>query len=75
MKHLKPLTVDRFEGEYAILIDNIGRSYDVLRDELPGDSLEGDVLHENGGIFIVDEELTKEKREKIQRLREQLSQK
>lgn len=75
LNHLKPYVVDRFEGSYAILIDKYCSSFDVLRDELPPDTREGDVLHENEGAFIVDEEATRIKREKIQRIHERLMKK
>jgi hypothetical protein len=73
MNHLKAYVLDRFEGQYAILLDSYGRAYDVLRDELTPDIREGDVLHENDGIYEIDEELTKEKREKLQKIKEELT--
>lgn len=73
MNHLKLYVVDRFEGQYAILVDSYSKTYDVLRDELPSEVREGDILHENEGQFIIDEEATKEKREKIRKFREELS--
>lgn len=72
MNHLKLYSVDRFEGQYAILVDNYSKAYDVLRDELPSDVREGDILNENEGQYVIDEEATKEKREKIHKIREEL---
>lgn len=72
MNHLKLYVVDRFEGQYAILVDSYSKTYDVLRDELPSDVREGDMLHDNEGQFVIDEEATKEKREKIHKMREEL---
>ncbi|HEX2938786.1 MAG TPA: DUF3006 domain-containing protein [Ruminiclostridium sp.] len=68
MEHLKEYVLDRFEGEYAILEDNSGRMFDVLREELPLDLKEGDVLHENAGEFVVDEKATADKREKLKKI-------
>lgn len=72
MNHLKLYSVDRFEGQYAVLVDSYSKSYDVLRDELPPDVREGDMLHEDEGRFVIDEEATKEKREKIHKIRQEL---
>jgi hypothetical protein len=73
MNHLKTYVVDRYEGEYAVLIDGFGKAYDVLRDELPVDTREGDVMNENDGVYVFDEESTKEKREKIQKIKETMT--
>ena len=73
MKHLKTYVLDRYEGSYAVLTDSFGKTYDVLRDELPNDVREGDLLTENEGIYIYDEKLTAEKREKLQQLSDELT--
>jgi hypothetical protein len=75
MNHLKIYVVDRFEGAYAVLEDNSGRTYDVLCDELPENLREGDVLHENEGAYLLDEKLTEEKRTKLQRINDALTKK
>ncbi len=73
MNHLKDFVVDRFECSYVVLIDNHGTNYDVLRDELPEDIREGDVMNETDGVYVYDEIATKEKRKKIQKLKEELT--
>lgn len=73
MNHLKTYIVDRYEGEYAVLIDGFGKVYDVLRDELPSDTREGDVMNESDGVYVFDEESTKEKREKLQKIKETIT--
>lgn len=73
MKHLKTYVLDRYEGSYGVLEDQSGRLYDVLRDELPPDVREGDVLHESEGAYVVDQKATEEKRESLRRISEELS--
>lgn len=53
--------VDRFEGQYAVLETDSGMKT-VLRNELPADAREGDVLSGSGGIYSVDREKTAERR-------------
>lgn len=72
-KHLKTFTIDRFEGAYAILEDNFGRTYDVLKEELPQDSHEGDILNEIEGAYVVNEEATQAKREELRKISERLT--
>lgn len=68
MHHLKTYSVDRFEGRYVILEDENGKIYDVLREELPEDIREGDILRDNGGYFFVDEEETAKQRKKLKEI-------
>ena len=75
MNHLKAYVLDRYEGAYAVLEDSTGRTYDVLRDELPADIREGDVLHENEGTYIIDEKATEEKRIKLKKISDSLTKK
>ena len=71
--HLKTYVVDRYEGAYAVLLDSYGKAFDVLRDELPKDVREGDILNEKEGIYVYDEEQTAKKRAKLQRLSDALT--
>lgn len=57
--------IDRYEGEYAILLDTNSRQFDVLIDDLPKNSQVGDIFHFDEGIFISNEEFTQEQREKF----------
>lgn len=58
--------IDRYEGEYAVLLDTKGRQFDVLSDELPEGATVGDILIDNDGMFVFNEEATKIAREKIE---------
>jgi hypothetical protein len=73
LEHFRTFVVDRFEGEYAILSDSIGKNYDVLREDLPKETREGDVLHEDEGAYVFDEVRTTESREKLKRLYDELA--
>jgi hypothetical protein len=75
MDHLEAYVLDRYEGEYAVLQNKNGRTFDVLRDELPLNVREGDILHENEGSFVMDEKLTQESREKLKKLYADLAKK
>ena len=71
--HLRTFVIDRYEGAYAILQDNFGKMYDVLRDELPISSHEGDILNENYGEYVFDEKATEISREKMQNISDALT--
>lgn len=58
--------IDRFEGEYAV-IEHGCVTFNVPRCALPEDIKEGDVLK-----VIVDEELTWQRKQKIQKLFDKL---
>lgn len=75
VEHLRTYVVDRFEGRYAILEDSSGRLYDVLRNELPEDLREGDVLHSDNGQFTIDKEATEKERAKIKKIFDNLVEK
>ncbi len=65
-------SLDRFEGEWAVLVDEAGESRDVLRTRLPSDAAEGDMLREQAGAFVADAEATAARRAEILRLQEKL---
>lgn len=65
------LIIDRFEGDYAILEDN-NNHYEIKKSELPQGCREGDVIISQDGIYIIDEEQTRLRREAIQKLQRSL---
>lgn len=73
LEHARIFAVDRFEGQYAVLTDKSGKTYDVLRQELPKGTREGDVLHEDAGTYYVDEVRTAESRKKLKQLYDELA--
>lgn len=58
--------VDRIEGEHVILEAYDGFIKEVKSEKIQGSFKEGDVLLIDGEYFKVSEELTKERRKKIE---------
>ena len=61
---MKKFIVDRFEEEYAVLEKEEGGTIDVLKSDLP-DVKEGDVVIYEDGIYTVDYEETRKRKELI----------
>ncbi len=57
--------IDRFEGGFAVLEEDGGDHIDVPREQTPGNAHEGDVLEQAETGFIIREDLTRERRERI----------
>lgn len=53
--------IDRFEGEYAILVSENGR-ISILREQLPPEVAEGDVLICKNDSYLINKEATSRKR-------------
>ncbi len=51
-------SIDRFEGELAVLIDDEGRTVTISRVALPSGAAEGDVLSRGSGGFCLEKEET-----------------
>lgn len=70
---MERLTIDRFEGAFALCEDSSGNMHDLPREAVPSHAKEGDilVLQPDGG-YIVDEQATKSRREKVRSLFESL---
>lgn len=68
-------SIDRFEGEYAVLQNMQGQNFDLPRSEIPENAKEGDMLIEYGGVYSIDEKLTQERKEKIARLKNRIRRK
>ena len=58
--------IDRIEGDYAVCEAYDGFMIEIKSDKIHGSFKEGDVLLKDGDFFNVSEELTKERREKIE---------
>lgn len=57
--------VDRIEGKFVVIESEDSQITNVPLDNIKGDPKEGDVLIKDGAYFIVDEEATKIRKEKI----------
>jgi len=56
--------IDRFENEFAVVETNDGIK-NIPRSELPPDAAEGDVIVLTGGLYTVDKQATKSRRESV----------
>lgn len=65
-------SVDRFEGDVAVLIDEKENIVNVSRDMLPPDLQCGDVLRSVDGRYIPDTDVTAARRAAILRLQNKL---
>ena len=65
-------SLDRIEGEYAVLIDENGIPENVPLSLLPKESKEGSMLLKNEGGYLLDAEETKERRKKLFELQNSL---
>lgn len=66
---MRKLSIDRFEGNYAICEDDERRMFAIELAELPKNAAEGDILAiSDDGEITVDAEQTKRRREKIKKL-------
>lgn len=73
---MKTLTIDRFEGTYAICEDSEEKMFAIEISELPKDAAEGDVLNvdDSEGTLSINTELTAKKRSKTAKLQNKLFQ-
>lgn len=71
---MKTLTIDRFEGTYAICEDSEQKFFAIEISELPKNVHEGDVLdvNDNNGTISINLELTEKKRSKNKKLQDKL---
>jgi hypothetical protein len=65
-------SVDRFEGEYAVLVDENEDKLDVLRSLLPAGVRVGDMLRLMDGVYVLDNDAARARREQILRLQNKL---
>lgn len=64
--------VDRFEGDRAVLEDDEGHRRMADRDQLPPDTLQGDVLVLEAGKYLHDRRETQRRRDRIRHLEQRL---
>ena len=62
------ISVDRIEGEFAVCIDDEHNAVDILLENIIGDVKEGDIIFFDDGVYKIDEEVTKKRREEIAKL-------
>lgn len=62
---MEKYVLDRVEGNYAILENENGNMIEISIDNIDGNFREGDILIKEGDKFTVSELLTKERKDKI----------
>ncbi len=68
-------SIDRFEGDIAVLIDENKAAHNISRAELPVDAVAGDMLRFENGRYIPDDDAARARREQILRLQNKLRRK
>ena len=65
-------SIDRFEGDVAVLVDDDANTVDVMRSLLPPTAQCGDMLRCEDGCYTVDADETATRRAQIRRLQDKL---
>lgn len=65
-------SIDRFEGNVAVLADEQENTLDVCRDQLPPTAESGDLLRLEGGRYVLDKDATSVRRAQVLGLQEKL---
>lgn len=65
-------SIDRFEGDIAVLIDEQEAAHEVPRSLLPEGVDEGDMFRFKDGHYSLDDDATRARREQILRLQNKL---
>lgn len=65
-------SLDRFEDDWAVLVDEAGESRNVRRALLPPDAAPGDMFRERAGVFVADADAAAARRAEIRQLQEKL---
>ncbi|MGN1113585.1 MAG: DUF3006 domain-containing protein [Oscillospiraceae bacterium] len=68
------LSIDRFEGDFAVCIDDDGNFTDIDISLLPKNAAEGDMIYCEQGKYYISEEETKKIKEEIKALEDELFQ-
>lgn len=52
------MTIDRFEGDIAVALDQHGRTFNIESSQLPQGAKVGDTLVQKGGKLVIDHATT-----------------
>lgn len=66
------LTIDRFEGEFAVCIYDNGATINIKKHLIPSDAKEGDIIEISNNCYIINKEKTKSKFDEIKKLQDGL---
>lgn len=65
-------SIDRFENDLAVLIDENGEFRTVFRRNLPQNINEGDLLRYDGTVYSLEQKKTEERRKEVASLIDEL---
>ncbi|MEA4903127.1 DUF3006 domain-containing protein [Desulfitobacterium sp.] len=65
-------TIDRFEGNYAVVELENRNIINVPKELLPVEAREGDVIYEENGVYYIDQEETERIKEDLHKLMDSL---
>jgi len=68
----KMLSIDRFEGEYAVCFNNAGKLINIHISEIPQGAKEGTILKKENDLYVIDDNETIKKRNEIKKLQDSL---
>ncbi len=66
------LSIDRFEEEYAVIIDDEDNCFNLSINKLPKDAKEGSIIVEVDGKYEIDYNKTNERKQRIAKLEENI---
>jgi len=66
------LSIDRFEGDFAVCIDDFGKIINVKISEIPKKAKEGTILIFSNGKYLIDENETIKRKKEIINLQNSL---
>lgn len=66
------VTIDRFEGEYAVCEKQDGKMINIKREKVPQQAMEGDVIRIENEIVTIDVQETEKRRIEIEKLVEEI---
>ena len=69
---MKSLTIDRFEGKIAVCENEDGDAVEIDKNELPKEAKVGDIIKVKDEKYIIDNAATKQRKEKIEKLADEL---
>ena len=69
---MKHFSIDRFDGDLAICVGDDEEIVQIKRNKIPKDAREGDVLKLVDNIYEIDKEETKNRKEEIYNLQNEL---
>lgn len=71
---LKMLSIDRFEGGYAVCVDDEENIVNIKKSLIEGNAVSGDIIEEKDSIYVILKDETKRRKEEIKKLQDELFQ-